>query len=138
LKTKNVKLSRVLIIDDDPISCELVASILRDGGYDTVELPSPIGATKLIRKRAIDVVILDVMMPELSGDKVAKILRSHADLERLLIVLVSSCPRDQLLRLAHEVRADAVVSKEDVRKTLLAAVKHAEESRKRTTGNIAT
>ena len=138
MKTKNVKLSRVLIIDDDPISCELVASILREGGYDTVELPSPIGATKLIRQRAIDVVILDVMMPKVSGDKVARILRSHADLERLLIVLVSSCPRDQLLRLAKEVRADAVVSKEDVRKTLLAVVKQAEEGRKRTTGDIAT
>lgn len=133
----NAKLSRALIIDDDPISCELVASILRDGGYDTFELPSPIGATKLIRNRAIDVVVLDVMMPELSGDKVARILRSHADLQRLLIVLVSSCPREQLLRLASEVKADAVVSKEDVRKTLLAAVKHAEAVKKRTTGPVA-
>ena len=115
-------MKKALVIDDDDIARELLASTLRDGGYETFELPSPIGATQMIFNQGIDIVILDVMMPALSGDKLAKMLRANPRLQKLTIVLVSSCGADQLRELAARVGADAVVAKRDVRKSLLSAV----------------
>jgi CheY-like chemotaxis protein len=118
-------MTRALVIDDDDIARELLVSILRDGGYDTFELPSPIGATQTIFNERIDIVVLDVMMPALSGDKLAKMLRSNPRLSTLAIVLVSSCGMEELKELANSVKADAIVSKAEVRRLLLTAVSRA-------------
>jgi CheY-like chemotaxis protein len=58
-------------------------------------------------------------MPALSGDKLAKMLRSNARLANLVIVLVSSSDVEKLKELAASVRADAVVSKAEIRKQLI-------------------
>jgi CheY-like chemotaxis protein len=121
-------MTRALVIDDDDIARELLVSILKDGGYETFELPSPIGATQTIFHERIEVVVLDVMMPALSGDKLAKMLRSNPRLRSLAIVLVSSCSIDELTELAASVKADAVVSKREIRKSLLSAVARARAS----------
>jgi CheY-like chemotaxis protein len=115
-------MTRALVIDDDDIARELLVSVLKDGGYETFELPSPIGATQTIFQEQIDVVVLDVMMPALSGDKLARMLRSNPRLGSLVIVLVSSASMGDLKQLAASVKADAVVSKRDVRKSLLSAI----------------
>jgi CheY-like chemotaxis protein len=113
---------RALVIDDDEIARELLASILRDGGYEAFELASPIGATRTISREKIEIVVLDIMMPGLSGDKLARMLRANPRLSRLGIVLVSSCKLEELEELAASVRADAVVLKREVRQKLLPTV----------------
>jgi CheY-like chemotaxis protein len=112
--------TKILVIDDDDIARELLVSILRDGGHETYELCSPIGATQTIFREKIEALVLDVMMPALSGDKLAKMLRSNPRLKDLVIVLVSgTTDAASLQRLAQSVRADAVLSKRDVRDRLL-------------------
>jgi two-component system chemotaxis response regulator CheY len=113
---------KALVIDDDDIARELIVSVLEDGGHETFDLPSPIGATQVIIDRRIEVVVLDLLMPALSGDKLAKMLRSNPRLSGLMIVLVSSCDVEQLRGLAASVKADAVVPKSDIRKKLLSAL----------------
>jgi len=110
---------RALVIDDDEIARELVVSILQDGGYETFELSSPIGATQMISREKIELLILDIMMPGLSGDKLAKMLRANPRLGRIGIVLVSSCNVAELEKIAASVRADAVVLKPEIRQKLL-------------------
>jgi CheY-like chemotaxis protein len=110
---------RALVIDDDEIARELVVSILRDGGYETFELSSPIGATQMLSREKIELLVLDIMMPGLSGDKLAKMLRANPRLGRIGIVLVSSCNLAELQEIAASVRADAVVLKPEIRLKLL-------------------
>jgi CheY-like chemotaxis protein len=112
--------TKVLVIDDDDIARELMVSILQDGGYETIDLVSPIGATQTILREKIDVLVLDVMMPALSGDKLAKMLRSNDRMKNLVIILVSGASDfESLQRLARSVKADAVLAKRDVRSRLL-------------------
>ena len=110
---------KALVIDDDDIARELIVSVLTSGGYDTYDLPSPIGATQAIIDRGIDIVVLDLFMPAMSGDKLAKMLRSNPRLRSLTIVLVSSCAVSELQGLAASVKANAVVSKDEIRTRLL-------------------
>jgi CheY-like chemotaxis protein len=114
--------SRVLLIDDDDIAREFLASLLREAGHEVYELPSPIGATRTILSEGIAVVILDIFMPHMDGDKSAKMLRENPRLDGIGIVLVSSCPAAQLEEIATRVKADAVVSKEDARMKLVPTV----------------
>jgi CheY-like chemotaxis protein len=116
---------KVLVIDDDDVARGLIVSVLESGGYRTFDLLSPIGATQAILDKGIDVVVLDLLMPALSGDKLAKMLRANPRLQKLKIVLVSSCSREELQNLAADVDADAVVSKADVRDKLLPALSRA-------------
>ena len=89
-------MTRALVIDDDDIAREQMISILRSAGYEAFSLPSPIGATQLILRAEIEVVVLDVMLPALSGDQLAKMLRSNPRILRLGIVLVSRSNIDEL------------------------------------------
>jgi CheY-like chemotaxis protein len=114
-----LSMPRVLVIEDDEIARELVVSLLRDGGYETFELSSPIGATQIISRERIEMVVLDIMMPGLSGDKLAKMLRANPRFGRIGIVLVSSCTLAELEEVAKSVRADAVVLKPEIRTRLL-------------------
>ena len=111
-------LPRVLVIDDDEIVRELMCEILRHSGCEVIGTGSPIGVTKLITQHRIDVVVLDVMMPDISGDKLAKLLRSNPKLRELAIVLVSSDKQEHLAQIAAEVSADSVLTKADVRTQL--------------------
>ena len=110
---------KALVIDDDDIARELIVSVLENGGHETYDLPSPIGATQVILERGIEVVVLDLFMPAMSGDKLAKMLRSNPRLKSLTIVLVSSCDIAQLEAFAVSVKADAVVPKQEIRTRLL-------------------
>lgn len=109
---------RVLVIDDDEIVRELMCELLRARGCVVFDSGTPIGVTKFISQQHIDIIVLDVMMPDISGDKLAKLLRSNGKLGQLTIVLVSSGAPEELARLASEVSADAVVSKSEIREQL--------------------
>jgi CheY-like chemotaxis protein len=124
-------MTKALVIDDDDVARELIVSILEDGGYMTFDLPSPIGATQMILSERIDVVVVDLFMPALSGDKLAKMLRQNRRMDGLAIVLVSGASDDELSELRKSVQADAVVSKSDIRKRLLPALSSARAAQSR-------
>ena len=113
---------RVLVIDDDELAREYLCEVLRFDGFTVFDLPSTIGVTNTIVRENISVVVLDVMMPTMRGDKLATLLRKKTQLSHLGVVLVSSCERSELDAMAIDVHADAVVSKADVREQLSDAV----------------
>ena len=124
--------SRVLLIDDDDVAREFLADLLREAGHVVFELPSPIGATRTILSEAIEAVVLDVFMPDMDGDKSAKMLRENSRLAGLAIVLVSGSELDKLEEIAARVKADGVVRKADARTTLVPTVQAALRWRART------
>ena len=122
---------RILIIDDDDIVRELLSSILKRAGHTVFELATAIGATRSIFEHDIDAVVVDVNLPDISGDKLARVLRQNSRGARLGIVLVSSLPIDELRALAMVAQADAVCSKADIRARLEASVERACQRRVR-------
>lgn len=122
---------KILVIDDDDIARELLVSTLEHAGHQVFELPSAIGATRVIYAEQVDAVVVDVMLPDISGDKLARVLRQNAKGKNLAIVLVSSQPTDELQLLAASVSADAVVTKREVRSQLSRTVTRAHEARRR-------
>jgi CheY-like chemotaxis protein len=108
-----------------------LSSLLVEAGHQVWELPSPIGATRTILSEAIEIVILDIFMPQMDGDKSAKMLRENPRLQELAIILVSSCDPARLQTLAERVSADAVVPKSRAREQLVEVVNRLERSLRR-------
>jgi len=121
--------TRVLVVDDDPTSRQLMCDQLRSGGCEVFDTGSPIGVSKLVVQHDINVVVVDVVMPDISGDKLVKLLRSNPRLSDLAVVLVSASDPEQLKRLAKSVAADAVLPKSELRTQLTLVVQNAVRKR---------
>ena len=120
----------VLIIDDSDIARELMRESLHRHGHRVLTMPSPIGATQTILRESIDVVIIDVNLPTINGDQLAKLFRKQNRLDRVGLVLVSGMEAEALEKLRKESKADAVVTKPELDERLHPAVVQAYQARR--------
>jgi CheY-like chemotaxis protein len=120
----------VLIIDDSDIARELMRESLHRHGHRVLTMPSPIGATQTILRESIDVVVIDVNLPTINGDQLAKLFRKQNRLDRVGLVLVSGIDLGALEKLARESKADAVVTKDQLQERLHYAVVEAFQARR--------
>ena len=92
-------LATVLICDDEPSLRELIRISL-DGPYRFVEADDGEQSLDLAREVRPDVVILDMMMPRLSGLEVLSALRQEKDLAQTPVIVLTAQPatREQALR----------------------------------------
>lgn len=68
---------RVLVIDDDPITLDILGAVLTEAGFEVGIHNSPFGSAQIMRRDRPDVVLVDVEMPALKGDTVIANLRRN-------------------------------------------------------------
>src|SRR5688500_286813 len=81
---------RVLVVDDDSSIRRMIVAALRRGPYQFFEAPNGREALDLMRSEQPDVVVLDLMMPILSGWDVLRERQSDPDLRRIPVILISA------------------------------------------------
>ncbi len=85
------KLSKkILIIDDEPDVGDLVAYHLRAKGYQTETVTNPNVGIGTARSFLPDLVILDIMMPDLNGIQICRILRADPKLKQIPIIFLTA------------------------------------------------
>ena len=67
---------KIMVVDDNENARKLAVSILKRNNYDTVEAADGQDALDELDKGHVDLIILDVMMPNMDGIEFTKILRS--------------------------------------------------------------
>lgn len=77
---------KILIVEDDPSILQLYSIVLKKAGYDTIEAQNGIEAWNVIEKEHIDLVITDVMMPEMDGYEFVRLLRKTDSLLPVLMI----------------------------------------------------
>jgi DNA-binding response OmpR family regulator len=70
---------RVLVVDDDPPSVKMISFLLREEGYEVSTADNGSSALEWIDREPPDLVILDVMMPDLDGFEVCRRIRQKQD-----------------------------------------------------------
>ena len=101
----------VLVIDDCEIARTEISQRLGRAGFKVSHLASPIGATRVIVDQAIDVVVIDVQMPSIRGDRLAALFKGNRRFARLGVILVTGGNEEELEELGSVAKADAVLSK---------------------------
>ncbi len=123
----------VLVIDDSDVARGEMIRVLEQVGFRVMGLASPIGATRAILENGVRVVVIDIMMPGMRGDRLAALFRGNPRLRDLGVVLVSGASASELLSLSVESGANAVVSKANLHE-LAPAVRKALRRRDSVTG----
>ncbi len=77
--------TNILVVDDDPGVLDVVAFTLRREGFEVDEERDGTAALEAARARSYDIVILDIMLPELSGTDVCRALRAESDVPILML-----------------------------------------------------
>jgi DNA-binding response OmpR family regulator len=90
----------------------MAGEALEQNGYEVITATNGLEANRyLFRKDKPDIIIIDVMIPLLNGDKTAKLIKGNENTKHIPILLLSSKPAEELHRLAIESGADGFVQK---------------------------
>lgn len=81
---------RILIVDDDPHAVEILTRMLEREGYDCRGALRGAEGLRLLREAPADVILLDVMMPEMDGLQVCERLRADAALSQIPVMLLTA------------------------------------------------
>jgi DNA-binding response OmpR family regulator len=95
------KAARIMVVDDDPDTVTILSRYLRREGFSTIEASSGAECLRAATDRNIDVILLDLMMPEMDGFEVCRALKAKRETAEIPIIMVTA--RDDI-----DARAEAM------------------------------
>jgi DNA-binding response OmpR family regulator len=113
---------RILIADDEPNIVVSLEFLMRQRGYDVKVVGSGEEALAAVGEFAPDLILLDVMMPRMSGYDVCQRVRENPACQGIRIIMLSAKGRDVEVSKGIAVGADAYVTKPFSTKDLIARV----------------
>jgi len=102
---------KILVVDDEQDAVDLVAYNLRQAGFQVVTAPDGAEALDKVHKHQPDLIVLDVMMPELDGLEVCKLLRRDSATAGIPILMLTAKATEVDRILGLELGADDYVTK---------------------------
>lgn len=102
---------RILIVDDDHAHLDSTKGILEAEGYEVHTHSQPFGSTNAIMQFRPHLVLLDVNMPGLSGEKLAEVYRANGRIRDVRVMLYSSNDEDALRAESRRLQLDGYVCK---------------------------
>ena len=115
--------SKILVVDDVPLNVKLLADLLAVKGYQTCTASSGPEALASLESERPDLVLLDVMMPGMSGYEVCAAIRANPEHAMLPVVLVTALDPAQERAKGLDAGADDFLSKPVSQAELLARVR---------------
>ncbi|MGI9049300.1 MAG: response regulator [Rubrobacteraceae bacterium] len=110
----------VLLVDDDPALLEVMSIVLASEGYRVSTAEDGVEALRVVGRESLDLVVLDVMLPQMSGFEVLKKIREQSDVPVVMLTAKGQSV-DKVVGL--ELGADDYITKPFDTKELLARIK---------------
>ncbi len=114
---------KILLVDDSPVILEAGKMALEDAGFEVNTLDNPLTLANVMWRTRPDLVLLDVNMPAVTGDVVAKIIGRHGVSSTIPVVLYSDVPSTDLQERAKRCGARGFIRKTGDDAQLVAAVR---------------
>lgn len=90
--------TRVLVIDDDPDVVDMLGLLLRTKGFEVLKAYRGVEGYNVARRELPDVVLLDIMMPNIDGYEVYRRLRLDPETRDIPVIFVSAKGQDEDIR----------------------------------------
>lgn len=94
---------RILIVDDSPFEAKEIKSILEELGFEVLWANTGVQGMKQIRNHLPDLIILDLVLPDINGHEICKWLRKQEDTRNIPVIMVTAKEKmeDKILGLAE-------------------------------------
>jgi DNA-binding response OmpR family regulator len=115
---------RILIIDDEPYGRQLLEAILLEENYHLMFAESGQKAIKHVNEFLPDLILLDIMMPEINGFEICQIIRSNVSTSKIPIILITALDDRDSKKKGFEVGANDYIPKPFNRNEVLVKVKN--------------
>jgi len=114
---------RVLIVEDEPDVAELIRYNLQKEGYEVLLATNGTDALKRVRESRPDVVLLDLMVPQLNGWEICRRLKQDPDTRGIPVIMVTGRVEEGDKVLGFELGADDYVTKPFSPRELIARIR---------------
>jgi two-component system, cell cycle response regulator len=81
---------RILIVDDEPLNIKLLKGKLPEGKYETLSCTGGKEAVRIATREEPDLILLDIMMPDMDGFTVSRLLKENPSTREIPIILVTA------------------------------------------------
>jgi CheY-like chemotaxis protein len=122
-------MARMLIADDHPDTCEALSRFLTAAGHQVVCATNGREALVEVLNNIPDVVLLDLLMPEMDGPAFLEVVRSYVRLKALPVVVLTAFTDSPMVERARNLKVNSVLAKgkaksEDIQRALEEAATH--------------
>ncbi len=112
----------VLVVDDEPLMRNILRRILTEAGYKVIRASNGQAALKLVKAKKPDVILLDLVMPEMDGREVCRRVREFSTASRIIYLTGKAAPTDPSELKEFRREADAFISKPATSRQVLSKV----------------
>lgn len=109
----------ILIIEDEPKIVEFIQSYIKNAGYEVVIAFNGLNGLNILNKQQIDLVLLDLMLPDMSGEVLCKTIRSNSKVP--IIMITAKIDEESIIR-GLSIGADDYVTKPFSPRQLIARI----------------
>jgi CheY-like chemotaxis protein len=110
MKDPSATKRRVLVVDDSELACAAVRGALEKAGFEVVTMTTPFGFTNALTREQPALVLLDIGMPGLSGERLVSIVRTKGP-PGCKVVFYSAREPQELEQQLRQCQADGAVHK---------------------------
>lgn len=119
---------KILVVDDDPYILMSLEFLMKKSGYEVHVARNGTEALDIIARQVPDLILLDIMMPDVDGYAICERVKKSVDWKHIKIVFLSAKTREADIKKGYDLGASLYVSKPFSTKELVKSVKELLES----------
>ncbi len=119
---------KILVVDDDPYILMSLEFLMKKSGYEVHVARNGTEALDIIARQIPDLILLDIMMPDVDGYAICERVKKSAEWKHIKIVFLSAKTREADIQKGYDLGASLYVSKPFSTKELVKSVKELLES----------
>lgn len=104
-------LKKILVVDDDPYILMSLEFLLKKNGFDVMVARNGTEALDLVEKQVPQIVLLDIMMPDVDGYAICKHIKSHKKLKDAKVVFMSAKSKESDIQKGYDLGASLYITK---------------------------
>ncbi len=125
--SSKAEIQKVLIVDDEPNILMSLEFLLHKEGYKVFVARNGMEAIEIINANIPDVIILDIMMPEVDGYEVCQLVKGSSTTSHVKIIFLSAKTKEVDIQKGYEMGADLYLTKPFSTRNLLKKLRELEE-----------
>lgn len=106
----NDDMKKILVVDNHPVMLKFMSNLLEKNGYQVLTAPDGLSALEIFKTYTPDVIFIDMVMPNISGDKLCRIIHSMPQMKDVYLIIISAIVAEEKIDIT-ELGANAYIAK---------------------------